>query len=117
MACKSVLTWGVRWRWSRRCCCSTSPWPAASLGVRVVPLRRALYALASAAAALAVTTAGSVGFIGLVVPHALRLLPVGPGLDDGGRVTQAGTEPGAVGRCVYEVALHRDARGERWVLA
>lgn len=50
------------------------PLAAASLGVRVVPLRRWLYALASAAAALAVTTAGSVGFVGLVVPHALRLL-------------------------------------------
>jgi iron complex transport system permease protein len=50
------------------------PLAAASLGVRVVPLRRWLYVLASAAAAVAVTTAGSVGFIGLVVPHALRLL-------------------------------------------
>ena len=50
------------------------PLAAASLGVRVVPLRRGLYALASAAAAVAVTTAGSVGFVGLVVPHALRLL-------------------------------------------
>lgn len=50
------------------------PLAAASLGVRVVPLRRWLYALASAAAAVAVTTAGSIGFIGLVVPHALRLV-------------------------------------------
>ena len=50
------------------------PLAAASLGVRVVPLRRGLYVLASAAAAVAVTTAGSVGFIGLVVPHALRLV-------------------------------------------
>lgn len=50
------------------------PLAAASLGVRVVPLRRGLYVLASAAAAVAVTTAGAVGFIGLVVPHALRLL-------------------------------------------
>jgi iron complex transport system permease protein len=50
------------------------PLAAASLGVRVAPLRRGLYVLASAAAAVAVTTAGSVGFIGLVVPHALRLL-------------------------------------------
>ncbi len=48
--------------------------------------------------------------------HALRLLPVGPGLDEGGNDTQAGTEPRAAGRCVYEVALHRDSRGERWVL-
>jgi iron complex transport system permease protein len=50
------------------------PAAAQALGVRVVPLRRWLYVLASAAAAVAVTTAGSVGFIGLVVPHALRLL-------------------------------------------
>jgi hypothetical protein len=27
-ACKSGWTWGVRWPWSRKCCCSTSPWPA-----------------------------------------------------------------------------------------
>jgi iron complex transport system permease protein len=50
------------------------PLAAAALGVRVVVLRRSLYALASAAAAVAVTTAGSIGFIGLVVPHALRLV-------------------------------------------
>lgn len=50
------------------------PLAAAALGVRVVRLRWALYGLASAAAAVAVTTAGSIGFIGLVVPHALRLL-------------------------------------------
>lgn len=50
------------------------PLAAASLGVRVHGLRRLLYLLASAAAAVAVTTAGAVGFIGLVVPHALRLL-------------------------------------------
>jgi iron complex transport system permease protein len=49
------------------------PGVAQALGVRVVPLRRGLYLLASAAAAVAVTTAGSVGFVGLVVPHALRL--------------------------------------------
>jgi iron complex transport system permease protein len=40
-----------------------------------VPLATlALSALAAAATAAAVTTAGSVGFIGLVVPHALRLV-------------------------------------------
>jgi branched-chain amino acid transport system ATP-binding protein len=26
--CKSASIWAERWRWSRRCCCSTSPWPA-----------------------------------------------------------------------------------------
>ena len=50
------------------------PLAAAALGVRVPRLRWWLYGLASTAAAVAVTTAGSIGFIGLVVPHALRLL-------------------------------------------
>jgi len=46
---------------------------AHALGVRVAPLRRLIYVVASVATALAVTTAGAVGFVGLVVPHALRL--------------------------------------------
>ena len=46
---------------------------AHALGVRVAPLRRRVYLVASMATALAVTTAGAIGFVGLVVPHALRL--------------------------------------------
>jgi iron complex transport system permease protein len=46
---------------------------AHALGVRVEPLRRVVYVVASVATALAVTTAGAIGFVGLVVPHALRL--------------------------------------------
>jgi len=46
---------------------------AAALGVRVVLLRRTILFVASLATAIAVTTAGAVGFVGLVVPHALRL--------------------------------------------
>ena len=46
---------------------------AHALGVRVTALRRLIYLVASIATALAVTTAGAIGFIGLVVPHALRL--------------------------------------------
>ena len=46
---------------------------AHSLGVRVTRLRRVVYLVASVATALAVTTAGTIGFVGLVVPHALRL--------------------------------------------
>jgi iron complex transport system permease protein len=46
---------------------------AHALGVRVAPLRRLVYVVASVATAFAVTTAGAVGFVGLVVPHALRL--------------------------------------------
>ena len=47
---------------------------AAALGVAVDRTTLALSALAALATAAAVTTAGSVGFVGLVVPHALRLV-------------------------------------------
>ncbi|MDQ2694072.1 MAG: iron ABC transporter permease [Pseudomonadota bacterium] len=46
---------------------------AGSLGVAVAPLRLGVYVIASLLAAGAVTMAGSVGFIGLVTPHLLRL--------------------------------------------
>lgn len=46
---------------------------AANLGLAVAPLRRRLLLLASVLAALAVSTAGSIGFVGLIVPHACRL--------------------------------------------
>lgn len=46
---------------------------AQALGVAVPRLRRLVYAVASLATALAVTTAGSIGFIGLIVPHLVRL--------------------------------------------
>jgi len=46
---------------------------AQALGVAVMPLRLRVYLVASLAAAAAVTTAGTVGFVGLVVPHMLRL--------------------------------------------
>ncbi len=46
---------------------------AAALGVAVPRVTLALHALAALATAAAVTTAGSVGFVGLIVPHALRL--------------------------------------------
>jgi iron complex transport system permease protein len=47
---------------------------AVTLGVEVPRVTLALHALAALATAAAVTTAGSVGFVGLVVPHALRLV-------------------------------------------
>lgn len=50
---------------------------ARSLGVDVKTLRRKLLALATVLAATATAVAGIVGFVGLVVPHGLRLL-VGP---------------------------------------
>lgn len=46
---------------------------AAVLGVEVKPLRLQLYLTASLLTAAAVTIGGSIGFIGLVVPHILRL--------------------------------------------
>jgi len=46
---------------------------AQALGVAVDRLRYAIYLLASLATATAVTTAGAIGFIGLVVPHLVRL--------------------------------------------
>ncbi|AXF07155.1 iron ABC transporter [Paraburkholderia graminis] len=46
---------------------------AEALGVAVMPLRLRVYLAASLAAAAAVTTAGTIGFVGLVVPHVLRL--------------------------------------------
>jgi len=47
---------------------------AASLGVHVRNTTIALHALAAFATAVAVTLAGSVGFVGLVIPHAVRLV-------------------------------------------
>jgi len=47
---------------------------AGALGVPVKPLRMSLFLLASTLTAFAVTQAGSVGFVGLVVPHIIRLL-------------------------------------------
>lgn len=46
---------------------------AQALGVAVRPLRRGVYFVASLATAAAVTHAGSVGFVGLIVPHLVRL--------------------------------------------
>jgi iron complex transport system permease protein len=46
---------------------------AQTLGVRVDRLRRGVYIVASLATAAAVTQAGSIGFIGLIVPHLVRL--------------------------------------------
>lgn len=46
---------------------------AEALGVPVKRLQPVIHGLAALATALAVTVAGSVGFVGLVVPHLLRL--------------------------------------------
>ncbi len=51
---------------------------AAALGVPVARVRLVLFALAAAMTAAMVSIVGSIGFVGLVVPHAARFL-VGPG--------------------------------------
>lgn len=51
-----------------------APLKAASLGVSVAPTRWLLFALAGACTSLVVAQAGSIGFVGLMVPHALRKL-------------------------------------------
>ncbi|MDQ6983023.1 MAG: iron ABC transporter permease, partial [Mariprofundus sp.] len=47
---------------------------AEALGVEVKRLRQRLLLLASAVTAIAVTAAGTIGFVGLVVPHLMRML-------------------------------------------
>jgi len=47
---------------------------AMALGMDVPRIRRRLLLLASAVTAVAVATAGTIGFVGLVVPHLTRLL-------------------------------------------
>ena len=51
---------------------------ARSLGLAVAPLRLAVIAAATLATASAVSLAGTIGWIGLVVPHAARLLVGAP---------------------------------------
>lgn len=48
--------------------------PAHALGAQTRHLQWLLYFVAAIATAIAVTTAGMIGFVGLIVPHALRLL-------------------------------------------
>lgn len=45
---------------------------ALTLGIRVASLRKGLFFCAAVLAASAVTSAGSIGFVGLIVPHACR---------------------------------------------
>lgn len=47
---------------------------AAALGVPVEPLKRGLIAVAAVATGVLVASAGVIGFVGLIVPHAVRLV-------------------------------------------
>jgi iron complex transport system permease protein len=49
---------------------------ARSLGLSVTRLQAAIYFCAAAACAAAVMTAGAIGFVGLIAPHAVRLLGI-----------------------------------------
>jgi iron complex transport system permease protein len=49
---------------------------ARTLGIAVLPLQVGLYFCASAATVAALMLAGTIGFVGLIVPHAVRLLGV-----------------------------------------
>lgn len=51
----------------------TGDWQAALLGIEVARARGMIYALAALLTSLAVTTAGVVGFVGLIVPHFVRM--------------------------------------------
>lgn len=53
---------------------ATGDQQAALLGLRVRPMRICAYLLSALLTAVAVTTAGTVGFVGLVVPHLIRLI-------------------------------------------
>jgi iron complex transport system permease protein len=64
---------------------------AASLGIDVERWRRILLVLASALTGVMVAVSGSIGFVGLVVPHAMRLLVGG----DHRRLIVAGALGGA----------------------
>ncbi|MBF0213578.1 MAG: iron ABC transporter permease [Magnetococcales bacterium] len=73
-----ALVVGLVWPFSRALnLLAGGPDRAAALGVAVTPLRVMLYLLSSLAAASAVATAGSIGFVGLVTPHLLRLAGCG----------------------------------------
>ncbi|NKI18851.1 iron ABC transporter permease [Spongiibacter sp. KMU-166] len=50
------------------------PLQAAALGVPVKQMEWGIYIIASILTAFAVTTAGSIGFVGLIIPHMLRLV-------------------------------------------
>jgi iron complex transport system permease protein len=50
---------------------------AEALGIAVRPLSVAIYVVASLFTAIAVTQAGAIGFVGLVVPHMFRMLAGG----------------------------------------
>ncbi len=71
----SLASLGALWALARPLdLLSTGEEPAAALGVPVEALKRALVALAAVATGVLVASAGVIGFVGLIVPHAVRLV-------------------------------------------
>ena len=75
MAAGVAVLWLLRWRID---VLTLSPEEAASLGVPVAAMRWAVIVAATLATAASVALAGTIGWIGLVVPHAARLLAGAP---------------------------------------
>lgn len=70
----AILGAGLLWRWGRLLdLLTTGEEPAASLGVDVERLKRLLIALTAVVTGLLVAASGVIGFVGLIVPHAVRL--------------------------------------------
>ena len=68
----AILT-GVCWLWARKFdVMAVSDDTALSLGVHPETFRKVAFVLVAAAVACAVSVAGAIGFIGLVVPHIVR---------------------------------------------
>lgn len=74
VAAGTVLLWLLRWRMN---VLSLADEEAAALGVDVRRVRMALVTAATLITAAAVSVSGTIGWVGLVVPHVARLL-VGP---------------------------------------
>lgn len=72
---------------------ATGDQQATILGLRVRPMRVTIYFFSALLTAVAVTTAGTVGFVGLVVPHLVRLLS---GADHRGLVPGAALAGGSL---------------------
>jgi iron complex transport system permease protein len=53
---------------------ATGDYQAMLLGLQIRPVRMSIYLVSALLTAVAVTTAGTVGFVGLVVPHLIRLI-------------------------------------------
>ena len=71
----SLASLGVLWALARPLdLLTTGEEPAAALGVPVEALKRVLIAIAAVATGVLVASAGVIGFVGLIVPHAVRLV-------------------------------------------